>query len=124
MTTQTVESTSTSLPPNAPELRFKVTGSLDRRSACRFVRSLQSVERRDPSRLTIDLQRCSFLDVVGACILLDAARRARAQGRRIAVFGPPPMVRRMLQLTAVDRVVDIEPAYEAAEIEPAFAAAA
>jgi|SRR5215211_7793230 len=110
MTTQVLESISATLPPGHRELRFKVTGSLDRRSACRFVKSLRSAEEREPSRLTIDLQRCSFLDVVGACILLDAARRARGEGRRLALAAPPPLVRRMLQLTAVDRVVEMEPA--------------
>jgi anti-sigma B factor antagonist len=109
MTVHSMESPSRTLQPETGEVRFKVTGSLDRRSACRFVESLKSVEASGPSRLTIDLQRCSFLDVVGACVLLDAARRARVGRREIALAAPPPVVRRMLELTAVDRVLEIEP---------------
>jgi anti-anti-sigma factor len=91
------------------ELRLEVSGPLDRRSAGGFVQSLRALEMSRPSRLTIDLRGCSFLDVVGACVLLDAARRARRDGRRLALAGGSRVVLRMLHLTAVDRVVELEP---------------
>jgi anti-anti-sigma factor len=94
----------------ARELRFEVRGSLDRRSASNFVESLRSLELSRPGRITIDLRGCDFLDVVGACVLLDAARRARRDGRRLALAGASPLVLRMLQLTSVDRVVELQPA--------------
>jgi anti-sigma B factor antagonist len=57
--------------------------------------------------LGVDMSDVSFLDVSGLRVLLDAARRNRAAGRRFAVIRPSPMIRRLLELTAIDQSVDI-----------------
>ncbi len=55
----------------------------------------------------VDLAAITFLDVSGLRVLLNAARDARAVGRRFAVANPPPMVRRLLALTAIDQSLDV-----------------
>jgi anti-sigma B factor antagonist len=57
--------------------------------------------------LGVDMTEVSFLDVSGLRVLLDAARRNRAVGRRFAVVRPSPMVKRLLELTAIDQSIDI-----------------
>jgi anti-sigma B factor antagonist len=57
--------------------------------------------------LGVDMSEVSFLDVSGLRVLLDAARRNRAAGKRFSVVRPSPMIRRLLELTAVDQSVDI-----------------
>jgi stage II sporulation protein AA (anti-sigma F factor antagonist) len=55
----------------------------------------------------VDLAAVTFLDVSGLHVLLQAARAARAAGRVFAVASPSPMIRRLLELTAIDQSVDI-----------------
>ena len=57
--------------------------------------------------LGVDMTEVSFLDVSGLRVLLDAARRNRAAGGRFAVVRPSPMIKRLLELTAIDQSVDI-----------------
>jgi anti-sigma B factor antagonist len=57
--------------------------------------------------LGVDMSEVSFLDVSGLRVLLDAARRNRAVGGRFAVVRPSPMIRRLLELTAMDQSIDI-----------------
>src|SRR5690349_18912924 len=51
--------------------------------------------------LGVDMAEVSFLDVSGLRVLLDAARRNRAAGLRFAVVRPSPMIKRLLELTAM-----------------------
>ena len=55
----------------------------------------------------VDLQAVSFLDVSGLRVLLNAARAAQARGERFAVARPSPMIRRLLELTAIDQSLDV-----------------
>jgi anti-anti-sigma factor len=55
----------------------------------------------------VDLDAVTFMDVSGLRVLLTAARRAQAMGRRFAVARPGPMIRRLLELTAIDQSLDI-----------------
>jgi anti-anti-sigma factor len=55
----------------------------------------------------VDLDAVTFMDVSGLRVLLTAARRARSEGRRFAVARPSPMIRRLLELTAIDQSIDV-----------------
>ena len=57
--------------------------------------------------LGVDMTEVSFLDVSGLRVLLDAARRNRAAGGGFSVVRPSPMIRRLLELTAIDQSVTI-----------------
>jgi anti-sigma B factor antagonist len=55
----------------------------------------------------VDLDAVTFMDVSGLRVLLTAARNAEAEGRRFAVARPRPLIRRLLELTAIDQSLDI-----------------
>jgi anti-sigma B factor antagonist len=57
----------------------------------------------------VDLGAVSFLDVSGLRVLLDAGRRAQAEGRQFAVARPSPLIRRLLAITAIDQSLEIVP---------------
>jgi anti-anti-sigma regulatory factor len=40
-------------------------------------------------------------------VVLDAARRAKREGRRMVVLNPQPPIRRLFALSAVDRSLEI-----------------
>jgi anti-sigma B factor antagonist len=55
----------------------------------------------------VDLDAVTFMDVSGLRVLLQAARRAEADGRRFAVARPCQSIRRLLELTAIDQTLDV-----------------
>ena len=64
-------------------------------------------DERDGGAPVLDLTRLAFMDVSGMRVLLDAARRAKRAGGALVVFNPPPPIRRLFALTAVDRTLQI-----------------
>jgi len=75
-------------------------------------RSTQSIRRRPLSRalcsarsdLTVDLSQLSFADSSLMLDLAMLARRLRKAGRTLVLAGPPPHIRRLIELVGLDRI--------------------
>jgi anti-sigma B factor antagonist len=87
--------------------RLLVQGELDVATAPILADQLTEAERLRPGVLTLDLSELSFISVAGMRVVLDAARRAKREGRRMVVLNPQPPIRRLFALSAVDRSVEI-----------------
>jgi anti-sigma B factor antagonist len=62
--------------------------------------------------VVLDLRELAFIDGSGVHEILDAARRAREEGRRLMLVRGPPQVDRVLTLTGACRqllVFDLDP---------------
>jgi anti-anti-sigma factor len=59
--------------------------------------------------IAIDLAGVSFMDSGGISALVRAAHTAQVEGGTIEVRNAQAMVRRLLQLTGVDQLVDVTP---------------
>ena len=68
---------------------------------------LQNVEARRPPMLVLDLAELNFMGVSGLRSILDAARRARRDGRELVVTNPVPHISRLFELTAIDQSLEI-----------------
>ena len=74
------------------------------------VRELLSDAATDRARpLVIDLGECEFIDSTGLAALLHGAKPAQNGESHVAIVSPEGDVRRMLELTAIDRTI---PVYE------------
>lgn len=96
-------------------VRVEIVGELDFSNAPALRRSLRALERRRPRVLVLDLSGLQFMDVAGVRTMLDAARRAGRDGRRVVVANPIPVIAHLLELTVIDRSLDV--------VEGPFAAA-
>jgi anti-anti-sigma factor len=77
-----------------------VTGELDIAAVPAVSRAVVLAEHARPPTLVLDLSEVAHLDSSGLRVLLDAAGRARAGGRRLSVVAPPEgPVGRLLELT-------------------------
>ena len=65
----------------------------------------QVVERRDCTKLDIDMSSVTFLDSSGLGMLVAAHRAATAQGIALRLREPGPMVRMVLEVTNLHRVL-------------------
>jgi len=81
----------------------RVRGELDL-STCEQVDSaLSQAEATNPPTLVLDLGGVSFMDSTGVRTLLQADSRARRDGRRLLLIGPPEPAARVLRVTLLDR---------------------
>ena len=67
-----------------------------------------------PAVLVADMTGTSFCAVAGIHALLHARRRASAAGVGLRVVAGPGTVRRILELTRADRLLDVQSSLEAA----------
>ena len=82
-------------------------GELDMSNATSLELELQHVEARRPPVLVLDLAELRFIGVSGLRSILDAARRARRDGRHLVVTNPVPHISRLFELTAIDQSLEI-----------------
>ena len=88
--------------------RLLVRGDLVRATVRTLIDRLRAAEQSNISSLTVDLAHCDFIDRVGACVLLDAGRRARRDGWHFAVANPSPPAMRLFGLLGLHRTVELE----------------
>src|SRR4051794_41712249 len=88
-------------------VRLVLNGELDMQTATSFELELSLVEARRPPVIVLDLADLRFMGVAGMRTILDAARRARREGRQFVVTNPVPHILRLFELTAIDQSVEL-----------------
>jgi anti-sigma B factor antagonist len=67
-----------------------------------------------PGLLIVDMTGTSYCAAAGVHVLVDARGRAADAGIGLRVAASAPTVRRILQLTGADRLIDVYPGLDAA----------
>src|SRR5687767_12355707 len=78
-------------------------GELDLATAPVLQRQLEAIGGAG-APIVIDLSDCGFIDSTGLTVLVEAAEQ---DGRRIAIVGANPQVRRVFEITAVETLVPL-----------------
>ena len=86
----------------------EVQGDLDAARVPRVRALLEDAVSVRPKQLVVDLGNCSFLDASGLTVLLDVHRRLGRVGAVLTLRGCSPRVMRLLSLTGLRRVFDVE----------------
>jgi anti-sigma B factor antagonist len=84
-----------------------LSGELDISTAASLELELQAAELRRPPVLVLDLGQLRFMGVSGLRSILNAARRARREGRHFVVTNPLPHIVRLFELTAIDQSLEL-----------------
>jgi anti-sigma B factor antagonist len=82
----------------APELRDRLTRTID----------------EGATALVVDLSDVAFVDSMGLGVLLGATKRMRAAGGHLRLVVARPEVRRIFEITLLDRVLEIDATREEA----------
>jgi anti-anti-sigma factor len=88
-------------------VRLMLCGELDMSSATSLELELLTAEARRPPVIVLDLAELHFMGVSGLRAILDAARRARREGRQLVITNPVPHILRLFELTAIDQSVEL-----------------
>jgi anti-sigma B factor antagonist len=91
-----------------------VTGDLDLWSAPALEQRLGACLERGQGWIVVDLSRASFLDSSGLGALTNSMRRIERKGGRLVVINPDPQLRRVFELTGLQRVLNVVPDREQA----------
>lgn len=92
------------------DVTIAVTGELDVRQAQRL-RELLLGTINDPAvrSVSVDCSKVSFIDSTGLGVLVLATKRAIDREVRLALRSPSARVQQLLELTGLDKVLDVEP---------------
>ena len=85
---------------------LRLRGELDLATASELSEQLGRAER-DGSVVVVDLRGLEFMDSTGVALLANADRRARERGGRLVVVRGGRQVQRLLELTGLDRCLEI-----------------
>jgi anti-anti-sigma factor len=88
-------------------VRLMLSGELDIASTLAFERELLNAESTTPPVLVLDLSQLRFMGVTGLRAILQSARRARREQRRLVVANCVPHIARLFELTAIDQSVEL-----------------
>lgn len=82
-------------------------GALDAAATPAARQGLKEILDEGHRRVIIDLSQVSFMDSSGLAILVTALKVARAGGGDVLLLSPPPIVKTLLELTRLQRVLDV-----------------
>jgi anti-sigma B factor antagonist len=85
---------------------IRLVGELDLSTADQLEQSLAEVLAASPAELVLDLQHLHFCDAAGLHVFLRARERAGRQGTRVWLERPTRTVRRVLEISELDWLVD------------------
>jgi anti-sigma B factor antagonist len=93
---------------SAADLRtVSVMGELDQGTAPELRGVLEEAVGKAPASVLVDLSDCNFIDSTGLSLLVETKRRLTDEDRRFGVCCPDADVRRLLELTGIDRAVGL-----------------
>ena len=84
-----------------------VAGELDQGTAPELRGVLAEALGDGATPVLVDLSDCDFIDSTGLSLLVEAKRKLGDERRRFGVCCPDPDVRRLLELTGIDRAVGL-----------------
>ena len=88
-------------------LALAVEGELDQGTAPELRTALAEALGSGPHGVLVDLSRCGFIDSTGLSLLVEAKRRLADENRQFGVCCPDADVRRLLELTGIDRAITL-----------------
>lgn len=98
---------------NGTNRTVRLDGTCDLATAPELRQALQPLVPPDVKEVTLDLSALEFIDSTGLGVILGAMRRLREGGGTLRIAGASGTVRRVLEITDLDKViplVDAEPA--------------
>jgi anti-sigma B factor antagonist len=67
----------------------------------------QVVHEDSPRSIVIDLERLNYVDSTGLSVFVTTNKRVATSGGRFTLANPNPFVMRILEVTALDRTLDV-----------------
>ncbi len=89
---------------------ISVTGEIDMYTAPKLREAVRQLSAEGRMRVAIDLTPTEFCDSTGLGVLIGARRRLTDAGGALVVVCANPRIRKLLDLTGLDKVLDVREA--------------
>jgi anti-anti-sigma factor len=93
-----------------------ILGELDVATTADLRNRILTAMNHTTTRMIIDLSGVSFCDASGLAVLVGAQRRAGLRGLTLSLAAPPPLLKRILGITGLNRAFTIHPTVASAQI--------
>jgi anti-anti-sigma factor len=90
-----------------PDCRLELAGEVDGASAGQMREALDLLAAAPPRAVTVDLAQATFFDANGARFLFAVNDLVATAGGHVTVVGAGAPIRRVLEFTRLDRVLDV-----------------
>jgi anti-sigma B factor antagonist len=94
--------------PSATTVVLAIHGDADLQAAGELKDRLGEVIDGSPSAIVLDLSDATFLDSMTLGVFLTAMKQLRSRGGRLRVVVPRAEIRRIFEMTLLDRVFDLD----------------
>ncbi len=94
--------------PEGGHARVTATGAVDMVTAPELDRAIARAQELAPA-VQLDLSGVEFLGSAGLSVLVDATRRAAGAGGRFAIVANQHVVLRAIEVTGLDKVLNVFP---------------
>jgi anti-sigma B factor antagonist len=91
-----------------------VAGDIDLHSAPELRDELSALVDSDTRQVTLDLSEVTFLDSMALGVILGTKKRLAASGRDLELVVANPDIRRIFEITMLDRIFELHPSRAAA----------
>lgn len=88
--------------------RLVIEGRLDMQQAPGLRQSLGEARDRGARDLRLSMSAVEFMDSAGLAALVSGLKQAKNNGGSLIIENPSPAVRKVLELTLLDKVIPIE----------------
>jgi anti-sigma B factor antagonist len=86
-----------------------VHGQADLHTASQLRQAMNDAVDRGAASLVVDLAEATFIDSMTLGVMLGTVKRLRPFGGSLSVACPDPHIRRIFEITLLDRVFDLYP---------------
>jgi anti-sigma B factor antagonist len=93
---------------------FPLEGEIDLHVSPAISASLQTMVKKKPKTLVVDLSRVSYIDSSGIAALIEAMQNVQEYGGKFALAGLQETVRPIFEIARLDQVFQIYPTLNAA----------
>jgi anti-sigma B factor antagonist len=84
-------------------------GEIDLHRSPRVERSLESMIKKRPERIVVDLSGVTFIDSSGMAVLIRAMQNMKEYGGKLSLSGLNDTVRPIFEIARLDQVFVIDP---------------
>jgi anti-sigma B factor antagonist len=88
-------------------LTIWLEGELDLATASRVREPIEAAIEAGTRRIVVDMLACTFIDSTGLGVLLHGAKRLGGTGGAMAVVCVDDQIKRLLELTMIDRTIPV-----------------
>lgn len=99
---------SVDLEPSEAEVVLRVSGEIDMGSAPSLLAAQRDANDSKQSVTVVDLSRVGFIDSTGISALITMHQDLEARGKALVLRGATGTVRRVLEISGLDKILKIE----------------